>query len=653
MTHEHKVTIIELSVYDNTVPLVAGYLQAYAQREPEVAAAFDFDILSTSLSLDPDVLLEDLVARASSIYAFSCYIWNMGVVKKVLGPLLTARPDALVVLGGPQVMNHYAEYVPERESRVIVCNGEGERTFTEILREFLADEPDWSRVAGVSFWSEAAGRVDTENPPRIADLDEIPSPFEAGLFDDGEYTFTVLETNRGCPFSCGFCFWGAATQSKVHKFEGDRVERDIEWIAKNGVASVFIADANWGLSPRDVDLSRHLIAMKKQYGFPTSLVLAAAKNRPERVAEITDILVRGGLVTSQPISMQSVNTSTLELIDRSNIREETYVKLQKDLREKNISSFIELIWPLPGETLTSFTEGVARLCRMGADTLTVYPQLLLHNTSLYRQRELMGIEVERAETPAAEADVVVATNWVSREECDEGTWFYYALHSLHNARGLFHVATYLDRKQVVSYDRLFTDAARYMREADNPISDFFARSVDTADNYSLLNVGKVAHMVLMDNRAEFDQLVYAFCRSQPWWSDPAVRALLDLDLLCRPYIYRMNVVEPGLELSRGTVLWMSRTTIDVEFPREDVAGFVEVGVLTEAELAAAGDRVCLRIEHPVEGKMPYPKQQSIEHNAAYCHVMIQRLRTLLPQVHVVEAVPLASTGGPAERGSAL
>ncbi len=648
MTCARKVTIVELSVYDNTVPLVAGYLQAYAQHQPGVRDAFEFEILSTSLSIEPAMLLDDLVARESSIYALSCYIWNMGVFRQILGPLVEACPDALVVLGGPQVMNHYAEYVPEGESRVIVCNGEGEQTFAHILSSYLAEEPDWSCVPGVSFWSEGSGRVDTKNPPRIADLDEIPSPFEAGLFDDGEYTFTVLETNRGCPFSCGFCFWGAATQSKVHKFEGNRVMRDMEWIAKNGVASVFIADANWGLSPRDVDHSRHLVDLKKRYGFPTSLVIAAAKNRPDRVAEITEILVGGGLVTSQPISMQSVNASTLELIDRSNIREETYVNLQKDLREKEISSFIELIWPLPGETLESFTKGIARLCRMGADTLTVYPQLLLHNTSLYRQRELMGIEVERAETPAAEADVVVATNWVSRAECNEGTWFYYALHSLHNARGLFHVATYLDRRGVVTYDKLFADAARYMRGVDNPISEFFARSIDTADNYSLLNVGKVAHMVLMDNRAEFDRLVDDFCRSQPWWSYPGVSALFELDLLCRPYIYRMDVVMPGVELSRGTVRGMSRTAIDVSFSREDAAGFVDVDVLSEAEFASTDDEVHLTIEHPVAGKMPYPKRQSIEHNAAYCHVMIQRLRTLLPDVTISggEVVPV----GTAQRG---
>src|SRR5262249_19229724 len=152
---------------------------------------------------------------------------------------------------------------------------------------------------------------------------------------------------------------------------------------------------------------RHIVEQKKEYGFPTSMVIAAAKNRPERVVEITEILVRGGLVTSQPISLQTVNTDALQLIDRQNIRETTYTDLQRTLNEKGISSFIELIWPLPGETLESFKAGVGRLCRLHADTLTIYPQLLLHNTEIYRRREAYGIEVSRAPDPCAEADVVV------------------------------------------------------------------------------------------------------------------------------------------------------------------------------------------------------------------------------------------------------
>lgn len=628
MAADKRVSIIELTVYENTVPLVAGYLQAYAQQDPAIRDTFGFSIFSESLSIDPGQLLARLINMDSHVYAFSCYIWNMAVITKILPALMAARPEAYIVLGGPQVINHFTEYAPRGERRVMVCNGEGEHTFYELLLQLRAPVPDFAQVSGISFWGDDDQVTDTDKRPRIDQLDSIPSPFAAGIFDQGEYTFTVLETNRGCPFSCGFCFWGAATHSKVYKFEEGRVKSDIDWIARHGVASVFIADANWGLSPRDVEFSRHLVEAKKEHGFPISMVIAAAKNRPERVIEITKILVDGGLVTSQPLSLQTVNPTALELIDRVNIRESTYTDLLRSLREQNISSFIELIWPLPGETLDSFKAGIARLCRLGADTLIVYPQLLLHNTVLYEQRELMGLRVERAMAPAAEADVVVATKWVSRDECQEGTWCYYAVHSLYNARGLYHVAGYLDQQGILPYEQFFTDASRFLSNADNQVSRFFAESVDTADNYSLLNLGKVAHMVLQSHRAEFDELLVSFCRAQEWWSDPYVPLLLEMDLLMRPYIYRRDVQQPGVPLSRVKNVSLNSASVTLHITDDDARFLSRQGILAPGESESRR----IRITHPQTGKMPHPRLRDVEHNAAYCHVMIQRLRTLLPVV---------------------
>jgi hypothetical protein len=386
---------------------------------------------------------------------------------------------------------------------------------------------------------------------------------------------------------------------------------------------VFIADANWGLSPRDVDLSKHIIDNRKKYGFPTSMVIAAAKNRPERVAEITDILVHGGLVTSQPISLQTVNANALELIDRKNIRENTYMDLQKSLNQKGISSFIELIWPLPGETLQSFKAGVGRLCRLNADTLTIYPQLLLHNTDIYQRREVLGIEVERAPDEAAEADVVVATKWASRAEVVEGAWFYYAVHSLYNGRSAYHLAGYLDRAGIQPYEEFLSAATTYFQQRDDELCRFFASSVSTADNYDLLNVGKSAHMVLHSHRGVMDRLLLDFCRTQPWWTDPAARLALDIDLVARPYIYSEKL------------LGLTDTTVTIEVPEELAHVPVALGLTGEP---AAG---ALRFTHPREGKMPYPRMRSMEQNAGYCHVMIQRLRQLLP---TCEPLDLAAAG---------
>lgn len=626
------VTFVELSVYDNTVPLVSGYLQAYAMQDPIIAAGYDFKFYSRSLRDDPNVMLAELLGYASDVYAFSCYIWNAGLVRRLLNGLLAGLPDTWFLLGGAQVMNHADGYIPPDAANVVVCNGEGEQPCYEFLRQILRESPDLSQVSGVSFRTNTGALVTTDKPPRLRTLDDVPSPFTMGLFNGVDYTFTVLETNRGCPFHCGFCFWGAATNSKVYKFDEDRVREDIQWIAENGVASVFIADANWGLSSRDIELSRHIVRCKEEYGFPTSMVIAAAKNRPERVAEITEILVRGGLVTSQPISLQTLNSEALRLIERENIRETTYTELQRSLNEKNISSFIELIWPLPGETLDSFKAGIARLCRLDADTLTVYPQLLLHNTSLYEQRETLGIEVERAPDPVAEADVVVATRWVNRHDCEEGTWFYYLVQALYNARGAYYLARYLDRNGIQPYEDFFTAATDFCKRSDNEICCFIANSVSTADNYDLLNIGKAAHLVLHSHRHVFDRLLREFARAQQWWSDPRARCALDLDLIARPYIYREPVQEPGVALREARLLNIGEHHLVIALPEELVDLPVELGLLSAQTPLSAE----LYFEHPGDGKMPVPRRRSVEQNAGYCHVMIQRLRTLLPTCRPME-----------------
>lgn len=624
-----RVTLVELSVYDNTVPLVSGYLQSYATQDPGIAAAYDFQLYSRSLHTDPERMLDELAGHDSDVYAFSCYIWNTGLVRRLLDGLLARRPDAWFLLGGAQVMNHAHEYIPPGRTNVLVCNGEGEHPFYEFLNQLLADPCDLTQVSGMSFLGPDGAIVTTDRPPRLDTLDELPSPFTAGLFDGADYTFTVLETNRGCPFHCGFCFWGAATNSKVYKFDDERVRADIRWIAEHGVASVFIADANWGLSPRDVELSRHIVRCKEEHGFPTAMVIAAAKNRPERVAEITEILVRGGLVTSQPISLQTVNPEALRLIDRENIRESTYTELQRSLNEKSISSFIEMIWPLPGETLASFKAGIGRLCRLSADTLTIYPQLLLHNTALYEQRETFGIETERAPDPAAEADVVVATRWVNREDCEQGTWFYYLVQCLYNARGAYHLARYLDGRGLLPFEDFFAAATEFCQRFDNEICRFIGASVSTVDNYDLLNIGKVAHLVLHSHRHTFDRLLREFARTQEWWSEPAARVALDLDLVARPYIYREPVREPGVELAEARLLEVAENHLLVALPDALADLPHELGLLP-----APATELCF--DHPTTGKMPIPRHHTVDQNAAYCHVMIQRLRTLLPTCRAAE-----------------
>jgi putative methyltransferase len=631
-----SVAMIEVPLYPNTLPLASGYLQAYAQQDPQIASGYRFTIHSRAVSHPTDELIRELVDLDCDVYAMSCYLWNMRRMSSVLEALRKERPQARFILGGPQVMGHLTEYVEPDWDNVVVADAEGEITFAAYLRSLQEPAPDLSAVPGISYWSKGQ-MVSTAKPERIKDLDLIPSPFAAGVFDGQDYTFAVVETNRGCPFRCSYCYWGAATNDKVHRWEIERVKGDLTWISEHGVESVFLADANWGSLPRDVELTRHMVANKEKHGYPLMINMQAAKNRPDRVTEITEILVAGGMLTSQPVSLQTVSPQALEMVARTNIKESTYVALQLKLHEKQISSYTELIWPLPGETLDSFRQGIGKLCRTGTDAVVTYPQLLLRNTPMERQRDALGIKTIRVTDDASEADVVVGTSWVSREDYESGVWFYYAVASLYNARGAYHTAAYLDAIGAADHVAVLTAAADWFRtHTDEPLPRFFADSIATLDNYDINNIGKVLHMVLHSHRAETDRMLVDFFSSTPWWADPMVRALVEVDLLARPYVYREPVVAPGVELREISLRQQERYLFDVELPGRVLGRLRDVRGISAPPEQDADEPTLVRLDHRGRRKMPYPRQRNLEHNASYCQAMMNRLQDILPEWSTAE-----------------
>jgi len=625
--------------------LVSGYLQVYARQDPVIDAECTFEIYTKNIPLDIASVVRELADRSSDIYAFSCYMWNMRSVRRVLVAMLAACPDARFILGGPQVMEHASEYVRPGETRVVVCNGEGEITFQRYLRQMIAEPADLSLVPGITFWS-VDRFVTTERAPRIKDLDEIPSPFTEEIFPPARYTNAILETNRGCPFSCGFCFWGAATNDKVHKFASDRVKRDVRWISDHGFINIWIVDANWGIAPRDVELSRYLVECSKETGSPIMVYMAAAKNRPDRMAEITEILVRGGLMACQPISLQTVSEQSLKLIDRTNIKEVTYTGLQKVLRERDVSSYVELIWPLPGETLQSFGEGITRLCHSKADTIIVYPHLLLHNTPIYKNQELYGIRKRDVTNESGEAEVVVATHWVSEAECAEGLWLYYGMFALYNMRGLYLLANYLDASGKMTFARLFDEAGRFFARHDtNTVAAFMQNDMRALAHYDIMRSGHVAHIILHENRKEFDELLAEFVRGFEWWDDRLARSLFELDLLCRPYAYKEAVSFPAYEFTEldphvsGEYEFIMRATGEASRFLDSIEpiGNPDMG----------GESSWIRITHDTGGKLPYLERRDMAQNAHYCHGIMFKMRHIGAKVSYVP--PAADVNGVTSR----
>ena len=132
------------------------------------------------------------------------------------------------------------------------------------------------------------------------------------------------------------------------------------------------------------------------------------------------------------------------------------------MNDHGVASFIELIWPLPGETLESFKQGVQSLCTMGAQSFGIYPLLWLPNVGFSGREEELGIVTLKEADPAGGGQVVVQTNEVTHLDWLKGLVFTNAVMWLYDCRGLFHTLGLLNAIGIDQYRTVFDRFVNWM-----------------------------------------------------------------------------------------------------------------------------------------------------------------------------------------------
>ncbi len=408
------------------LPLSVGMLEAYLKKHAERPGQYRF--------LSP-VFKRDKIEQAArhladaDVAAFSVYEWNVNLSLAIARRLKTLNPGVLIVFGGPQVPDRVEPFLREHGFIDIVCHGEGEQVFKAIVDH--ARDRDWATVPSVSYLRADGVCESHSRTSRVTDLSQLPSPFLDGTFDKlvSEYPeikwLGLLETNRGCPFSCAFCEWGAKAMNQVYTFGLERVRAELDWLARHKIEFIFCCDANFGLLPRDLEIAEYVVQAKMRHGYPRTFSLQGSKNAPERVYEIQKLLSKNGLNKGALLALQSVFPETLDLISRKNISLEAFDELQRRFKRDGIDTFTDIILGLPGETFDSFADGVERIIANGQHNRIQFNNLSVLSNSImgapeYRRRHGLvtvrseitnryGIQAESSEEASEYQDLVIAT----------------------------------------------------------------------------------------------------------------------------------------------------------------------------------------------------------------------------------------------------
>ncbi|MBQ7654500.1 MAG: radical SAM protein [Clostridia bacterium] len=471
-------------IYGNSayLPYGAGAIIANCLKYPEIACAYHF----------PDILFfrEDIDVALSRyedpyIAAFSNNIWNTEYNKVLAKRVKEKYPECIIIFGGHNIGKD-DKFLRTEPYIDILSFGEGEETFADLLKKLPTG--DISDVKSIAY------RKDDEiiTTPRgyYGDLSSFPSPYTAGVFDTIIEKYkdlqldVIMETNRGCPYSCAYCEWDGF--GKMRLFPMEKIKAEIEWMAKNKIQYVLCGDSNFGLFKRDLEITDALVKAKRKYGYPKIFRVCYEKNSAERVFQICKTLNAEGMDKGATISFQTMCPEALENIGRKNLTLEHFSYLMKKYSEAGIPTYSELILGLPGETFESFAKGICTLIKNGQHSeIFVFSCDLLPCSPMAEEEYLKKYKIETvkvnfltlhgtadSKTDIGETyDVIRSTYSMDRDSWVKAYMFSIYIQAFHAFPILRNFAIYLYEDTKTEYYDFYTEFIEYLLKSPGYLGD--------------------------------------------------------------------------------------------------------------------------------------------------------------------------------------
>jgi len=462
------LTYTTLSLATDAFPLNIGFIAAYAAKvygkEVDLTLFKYIDDLEQALKENPPDIL-----------GLSNYPWNFSVGQEFFRMARELSPNTICVMGGPNIPleDEGRDQFIKRNSLIdFYAYLEGEQAFAALIarametglrREAMKATPIDGFIHRISDTEVMKGVVLT----RRHDLDEIPSPYLSGYMDkffDGKLS-PMMETNRGCPFSCTFCHEGNQLISKVNFFSIDRVKAELDYIAsavqKAPILSsnLIFADPNFAMYERDYETVEHISQIQQRQNWPRSIFASTGKNKKERIAKALRKL-NGSM--SMWMSVQSMDPVVLKEIRRDNISTSQMMSLATVYQELGLPTFSELILGLPGDSYERHVRSLASVLDSGINVVEVYSCMLLNgtqlNTSFSRAVHNIGshfrilprdfAKLGNGRIAAEIEEVITSTNTMSFDDYREVRKLHLMVAAVYNGGGFAALLRLLRQKNV-------------------------------------------------------------------------------------------------------------------------------------------------------------------------------------------------------------
>ena len=333
-------------------------------RDALESAGLEAELLEVTAKDRTHAVLSRLYAANADLYGFSCYIWNVDQILALAADLKALRPDACIVLGGPEVSFDEARFTALPFVDCVI-KGEGEEAIVAVAKTIQAKKAPERVVFGEHYAGFLTPGIHYRKSEPITPL-------------------VYYESSRGCPFSCAFCL--SSADEGVRAKSADVTLADLlEFEGFSEPLTVKLVDRTFNFDrTRAKIIWRGLLDKRytKCYHFEV-----AAHLLDEESIEILSAFPAGKIRLE--IGLQSTNKETLAAISRHTDAESVLAAAKRLTELGNVHVHLDLIAGLPHEDLDSFARSfnAAYPC---CHVLQLGFLKLLHGTALRRDAATRG-----------------------------------------------------------------------------------------------------------------------------------------------------------------------------------------------------------------------------------------------------------------------
>lgn len=336
-------------------------------------------------------LLRTLEGADKAVLGLGVYIWNVTQTLEVVRQLKAARPEVLVVLGGPEA-SHELDTQPVAALADYVITGWGDVSFPRLCQALVhGPKPLMKVIAG-------------EHPP----MEKLVLPYGEYTDEDVAHRVLYVEASRGCPFRCEFCL--SSLDKTAWSFPQAPFLQALETLWQRGARNFKFVDRTFNLK---VEAAARILEFFLDK-LPTEAATAPdflvhfeviPDHLPQRLKELIARFPHGSLQLE--VGIQSFNAEVQQRISRKQDSARSQQNLRWLVQHSQAHLHADLIFGLPGETLESFAQGFDTLWALGPNEIQLGILKRLRGTPIARHTQEWGMvyDPQPPYTVQATADV--------------------------------------------------------------------------------------------------------------------------------------------------------------------------------------------------------------------------------------------------------